>query len=186
MTRADAAKKPTRAKTVTKKTVTKKTEVKKPAAKKSVAKPAAKKTASAAKPAVKKPAAAKTAVKKPASKKVSAAAVKLCDRIVKVLDERKAENISVIDLEGKSSIGDFMVVATGTSPRHVSALAGYVVEAMEEAGLTNPGIEGHEQGDWVLVDGLSVIVHLFRPEVREMYNLEKMWAVPGGIDVVNV
>ena len=87
----------------------------------------------------------------------------------------KAEDIVVIDLEGKSSIADFMVIATGRSKRHVAATAGHLIERLKAAGLKPVPNEGLRQGDWVLVDAGDVIVHLFRPEVRDFYNLEKMW-----------
>ena len=87
----------------------------------------------------------------------------------------KAEDIVVIDLEGKSSIADFMVIATGRSQRHVAATAGHLIERLKASGLKPVPNEGLRQGDWVLVDAGDVIVHIFRPEVRDFYNLEKMW-----------
>jgi ribosome-associated protein len=90
----------------------------------------------------------------------------------------KAEDIVTIDLTGKSSIGDYMVVASGRSQRHVASIADRVVKDVEEAGLSRVRVEGQRQADWVLIDAGDVIVHVFRPEVREFYNLEKMWA-PG-------
>jgi len=94
------------------------------------------------------------------------------------LDEDKAEGIVVIDLAGKSSLTDYMVIASGTSQRHVSAMADHLREQIKESGFSNVSIEGQGQCDWVLVDAGDVIVHLFRPEVREFYNIEKMWGVP--------
>ena len=88
----------------------------------------------------------------------------------------KAEDSVTIDLTGKSSIGDFMVVASGRSQRHVASIAEHVVKDVEKAGVSHVRVEGLRQGDWVLIDAGDVIVHLFRPEVREHYNLEKMWA----------
>jgi ribosome-associated protein len=88
----------------------------------------------------------------------------------------KAEDIVTIDLTGKSSIADFMVVATGRSNRHVGSVADDVVEHLKNAGLTNIRVEGQPHCDWVLVDAGDVIVHVFRPEVREFYAIEKMWA----------
>lgn len=93
------------------------------------------------------------------------------------LDEDKAEEITIIDLAGKSSIADFMVVATGRSQRHVASLADKLQEKLEEHGVTDIAIEGKESCDWVLLDAGDIIVHLFRPGVRELYNLEKMWAI---------
>jgi ribosome-associated protein len=88
----------------------------------------------------------------------------------------KAEDIVTIDLTGKSSIADAMVVASGRSQRHVAAVADRVIQDLEEAGLPGIKVEGMRQADWVLIDAGDVIVHVFRPEVREFYNLEKMWA----------
>ena len=94
--------------------------------------------------------------------------------IEKILDDNKAQDIVVIDLEGKTSIANQMIVASGTSNRHVAALADKLMEALKKAGH-KATIEGEEKADWILIDAFDVIVHLFRPEVREFYNLEKMW-----------
>ena len=94
------------------------------------------------------------------------------------LDDMKAEDTVTIDLNGKSSIADFMVVTTGRSQRHVAAVADYVIEDLEKLGTVR--VEGKQQGDWVLIDAGDVIVHVFRPEVRVFYNLEKMWAGRSG------
>ncbi len=91
----------------------------------------------------------------------------------------KAEDITTIDLTGKSSIGDYMVVASGRSQRHVGAVADNVVEKLEEAGVPRVRVEGMKQSDWVLIDAGDVIIHVFRPEVRSFYNLEKMWSGGG-------
>lgn len=99
----------------------------------------------------------------------------------KTLDDDKALNVVVIDLAGKTEIADFMVIATGTSQRHVGAMAGHLAESMKASGLQGVAIEGQPQCDWVLIDGRDVIVHLFRPEVRQFYDLEKMWAGPGAV-----
>ena len=88
----------------------------------------------------------------------------------------KAEDSVVIDLTGKSSIGDYMVVTTGRSQRHVSAVADHLIKDIETAGHPRVRVEGMRQGDWVLIDAGDVIVHVFRPEVRAFYNLEKMWS----------
>ena len=88
----------------------------------------------------------------------------------------KAEDIVTIDLTGKSSIADAMVVASGRSQRHVAAVADRVVKDLEKAHLRGIRVEGMRQADWVLIDAGDVIVHVFRPEVRAFYNLEKMWA----------
>jgi len=97
---------------------------------------------------------------------------------VRTLDDSKAEQIVVIDLAGKSSIGDYMVVASGRSSRQVGALAEQLAEKLKSSGYRSPGMEGRSQGDWVLVDAGDVVVHLFRPEIRSLYNLEKMWGMP--------
>jgi ribosome-associated protein len=99
----------------------------------------------------------------------------LLDQITHWLDDAKAEEILAIDLKGKSSIGDFMVIASGRSDRHVGAIAEQLRRHLKEAGRTSVRVEGLEACDWVLVDTGDIVVHVFRPEVREFYNLEKMW-----------
>jgi ribosome-associated protein len=94
------------------------------------------------------------------------------------LDDMKAEDTLTIDLRNKSSIADYMVVSTGTSNRHVGSVADRVLKALSEAGLPGVRVEGLPQCDWVLIDAGDVIVHVFRPEVRAFYNLEKMWTAP--------
>jgi ribosome-associated protein len=88
----------------------------------------------------------------------------------------KAEDSITIDLTGKTSIADCMVVASGRSNRHVASIAEQVVKDLDKAGVPKVRVEGLRQGDWVLIDAGDVIVHVFRPEVREHYNLEKMWS----------
>ncbi|MEQ9519576.1 MAG: ribosome silencing factor [Parvibaculum sp.] len=100
----------------------------------------------------------------------------LLDLIVKCLDDDKAEDIVSIDLAGKSAIADHMVVASGRSGRHVGALADHVMRHVKEAGFGNARVEGLSQGDWVLIDSGDIIVHIFRPEVRDFYRLEQMWS----------
>jgi len=92
------------------------------------------------------------------------------------LDEAKAEHVATIDLAGKTSIGDFMVIATGRSDRHVGSVAEQIAKKLKEQGLGRVRVEGLEACDWVLIDTGDIIVHVFRPEVREFYNLEKMWS----------
>lgn len=99
------------------------------------------------------------------------------DLVIGSLDDDKAEDISVIDLRGKSSIADHMVIATGRSSRQVSAMAEHLIAKLKQTGLS-VGAEGMPQCDWVLIDGADIVVHLFRPEVRAFYNLEKMWGAP--------
>ena len=91
------------------------------------------------------------------------------------LDDMKAEDTVTIDLRGKSSIGDYMVVSTGRSQRHVGSVADRVVEDLHKVGVRTR-VEGMPHCDWVLIDAGDVVVHVFRPEVRDFYNLEKMWA----------
>ena len=91
------------------------------------------------------------------------------------LDDMKAEDIITIDLRDKSSVGDYMVVSSGRSARHVGSVADRVVEGLHKVGVA-ARVEGVPQCDWVLIDAGAVIVHVFRPEVRDFYNLEKMWA----------
>jgi len=90
----------------------------------------------------------------------------------------KAQDIVTLDLRGKTAIGDYMVVASGTSNRHVGSVADNVVKQLKDAGLTGLRIEGQPHCDWVLIDAGDLIVHIFRPEVRDFYGIEKMWA-PG-------
>ena len=99
----------------------------------------------------------------------------ILDIAVKALDDGKAEDIVVMDLQGKTSIASYMVIASGTSNRHVAALSEQVQLKLKEAGFKTAS-EGEEKADWILIDAFDVIIHLFKPEVREFYNLEKMWA----------
>ena len=94
--------------------------------------------------------------------------------IEKTLEDNKAENVIVIDLKGKTSIADYMVVASGTSQRHVASLAEKIYENLKKEGV-QVSMEGEEKADWVLIDAFDVIVHIFKPEVRDFYNIEKMW-----------
>jgi ribosome-associated protein len=98
--------------------------------------------------------------------------------IREILDENSAQDVLEIDIRGKSSIADYMLVASGRSNRHVGALSDYVLRGLKQAGFKNLGTEGQEGKDWVLVDAGDVILHVFRPEVRVFYNLEKIWSVP--------
>jgi len=97
------------------------------------------------------------------------------ETVLASLEDSKAENIINIDIQGKSSLGDYMVVASGRSHRHVSAVAEQLMRALRDAGLGTPRVEGLPGADWVLIDSGDIIVHIFRPEVRDFYNLEKMW-----------
>jgi ribosome-associated protein len=95
--------------------------------------------------------------------------------ILSRLDDMKAEETVTIDLRGKSAFSDYMVVTSGRSNRHVGAVAENVVKGLKEAGVPSPHVEGLTNCDWVLIDSGDVIVHVFRPEVREFYNLERLW-----------
>lgn len=106
----------------------------------------------------------------------------MIDLVLKSLDDAKAEQTVAIDITGKSSLTDHMVVTSGRSNRHVSAVADQLVKALREGGFGKPRVEGLPHADWVLVDAGDVIVHIFRPEVREFYNIEKMWAVDFAAD----
>ncbi len=99
------------------------------------------------------------------------------------MSDGKAEDIISIPLKGKSSIADYMIIANGTSTRHVSALANQVTSKIKTLGYHIFSIEGQRNGDWVLVDVGDVIVHLFRQEVREFYNLDKMWLAPNDLNL---
>ena len=137
--------------------------MKKLAAAKTVAKPAAK-------VAAKKPAAAKTKGLSPTHA--------LAQRLAKVIDDNKGEEIVTLSLKDKCSFADFMIVASGRAPRHVVALADYVADHLKKNGTPPLSVEGKESGDWVLIDAGDIVVHIFRPEVRHFYNIEKMWALP--------
>ncbi len=97
--------------------------------------------------------------------------------ILDALDDAKAENIVHVDITGKSSLADHVIVASGRSHRHVGAVADQLSRAIKDTGFDKPRVEGLPHCDWVLIDAGDVIVHVFRPEVREFYNIEKMWSV---------
>ena len=117
---------------------------------------------------------------KPRPRPDAAASQALLDLTEKTLADGKAEELVVIDLQGKTGIADYMVIATGRSQRQVVALAERLLEALKESGHRRAAAEGLPHGDWVLIDAGDVIVHLFRPEVRSFYNLEKMWGATLG------
>lgn len=101
--------------------------------------------------------------------------------VLNALEDDKAEDVVSIDLTGKSSVTDVMVIATGRSNRHVGAIADHLLRKLKDAGYGKVRVEGLKTCDWVLIDAGDVVVHLFRPEVRSFYDLEKMWSVaPGG------
>jgi len=96
------------------------------------------------------------------------------------LDDDKAQDVVFIDLKGKSPVADGLIVASGRSQRHVGAMADHLLRALKEAGYGKCRVEGMPSADWVLIDAGDVIVHLFRPEVRSFYNIEKIWSVDSG------
>ena len=98
------------------------------------------------------------------------------DKIEIILDDNKATNIISIDLKKKSFIADYMIIASGTSSRHLQSLSENIVSDLKKIGISNCRIEGRESNDWKLVDAIDIIVHLFHPEKREFYDLEKMWS----------
>jgi ribosome-associated protein len=106
---------------------------------------------------------------------VTGAQKPLIDLILDTLDDAKAEETVAVDITGKSSLADHMIVTSGRSQRHVGAVADQVITALRENGYGKPRVEGLPHCDWVLVDAGDVILHIFRPEVREFYSLEKMW-----------
>ena len=110
----------------------------------------------------------------------------ILDMVTSSLDSDKAEDIVAIPLGGKSSMADFMVIASGRSSRQVASMAEHLEFRLKQAGVEILGLEGMRQADWVLIDANDVIVHLFRPEVREFYGLERMWAGDGPQEVVTV
>ena len=100
----------------------------------------------------------------------------LKNKIINKLDSNKALGIVTIDLEGKSSIADYMIIASGTSSRHIQSLSEQVLEKLKNNGLENSRIEGKDSNEWKLVDGIDLIIHIFHPEKRKFYELEKMWS----------
>ncbi len=104
----------------------------------------------------------------------------ILDLVLQSLDDDKAEDIVQIDLRGRSSMADHMVIATGRSSRQVGAIAQKLIDRLKERFRLSARVEGKDAGDWVLIDTGDVVVHVFRPEVREFYQLEKMWQMPAG------
>ena len=110
----------------------------------------------------------------------------ILDLITSSLDADKAKNILTISLQGKSSMADYMVIASGTSSRQVASMAEHIEFKLKRAGVSLLGLEGMRQADWVLLDANDVIVHLFRPEVRDFYGLERMWMSASDEEVITV
>ena len=100
------------------------------------------------------------------------------NRIEKILDNNKAKNIISIDLKKKSYIADYMIIASGTSSRHLQSLSDNLVFELKKIGIYNCRMEGKDSLDWKLVDAIDIIIHIFHPEKREFYDLEKMWSEP--------
>ena len=96
--------------------------------------------------------------------------------IINTLDLNKAQDIVTIDLKDKSSMADYMIIASGTSSRHIQSLSEQVLDKLKDSGIKNSKIEGKESNEWKLVDGIDLIVHIFHPEKRKFYELEKMWS----------
>jgi ribosome-associated protein len=165
-------------KVAAKKAVVKKAAIKKAApksaskavSKKSVVKKSAPKKA----PSVKAPAGKKTSTKTTTTTMVAGAA--MCDFAQRTLDNMKARDIRVLDVRALTGITDFMVIASGTSDRHVRSIAGYLISEAKKAGLQILGSEGERDGEWALVDLGDVIVHVMQATTRDFYNLEKLWS----------
>ena len=96
--------------------------------------------------------------------------------VIDTLDQNKAQDIISIDLKDKSSMADYMIIASGTSSRHIQSLSEQVLEKLKDNGIKDSKIEGKESGEWKLVDGIDLIVHIFHPEKRKFYELEKIWS----------
>ena len=96
--------------------------------------------------------------------------------VINTLDLNKAQDIVTIDLKDKSSMADYMIIASGTFSRHIQSLSEQVLEKLKDNGIKNPKIEGKESTEWKLVDGIDLIVHIFHPEIRKFYELEKIWS----------
>ena len=96
--------------------------------------------------------------------------------IEKILNDNKAIDVSSINLRGKSSVADYMIVASGTSSRHLQALSEMILKKLKKEGISNCHLEGKDSNEWKLIDGIDIIIHIFNPEKRKFYNLEKMWS----------
>lgn len=170
--KAPAAKAPAK-KAVAKKAVTKTAPAKKAPAKKAAAPNKAKTVAP------KQVIAKKAAAKKPVAESARDSATETLKLVLARLEDMKAEETVTIDLRGKSAFSDYLVVTTGRSNRHVGAVAENVAKGLKEAGQKKLHVEGMTNCDWVLIDTGEVILHVFRPEVREFYNIERLWAQTG-------
>ena len=96
--------------------------------------------------------------------------------IEQILNDNKAIDIRTINLKNKSTVADYMIVASGTSSKHIQSLSEMIFEKLKREGVTNCHLEGKDSGEWKLIDGIDIIIHIFNPEKRKFYNLEKMWS----------
>lgn len=121
------------------------------------------------------------------TKKTAKTAIAAVEGVLEIvtasLEDSKAEELVTIDIKSKSALADYMVIASGRSNRHVGAIADHLLRELKNSGQGSAKVEGLESGDWVLIDVGDVIIHLFRPEVREFYALEKMWQMPASEEV---
>ena len=97
-------------------------------------------------------------------------------KIEQILHDNKAIDVKTINLEGKSTVADYMIVASGTSSRHLQALSEMILKKLKKEGISNCHLEGKDSNEWKLIDGIDIIIHIFNPEKRKFYNLEKMWS----------
>ena len=109
------------------------------------------------------------------NKQINNLTKKIIDIVYQILDDNKAQNIVIIDLKNKSSIADYMIIASGTSSRHIQAISENTAQKLRSFGLDDCRIEGQDSDDWKLIDALEIVIHIFHPEKRSSYNLEKMW-----------
>jgi ribosome silencing factor RsfS/YbeB/iojap len=148
--------------------------------------PANRTTTKRARPAASAAPKAAAPAKRPRKKAVASSAAKadarppLVDLVVAALEDMKAQNVLVLDVRGVTDVADSIVIASGTSDRHVKSLAASVYDKAKSAGTRPMGMEGEKEGEWVLVDLQDVIVHVMLPRVREFYGLEKLWDVRSG------
>jgi ribosome-associated protein len=170
------AKKAPAKKVIAKKLATKKAVAKKTAGKKVTAKKVVAKKAPAKKAVAKKSAIAAKVVIAPKGPRYAGPDWPLMNVILDAMEDAKAEEILPINVEGRSSMADGMVIASGRANRHVAAIADQLVDKLKAFGQKDVRVEGLETADWVLVDAGNIIVHIFRPEVRSFYNLEKLWS----------
>jgi ribosome silencing factor RsfS/YbeB/iojap len=156
----------------------------KPAAKKGAAKTKTK-TAVAKKPVAAKPASRRAAPVDTGPKELAPVVATLRRSVLSALEEMKAKEVKEIDIRGKASFADLLVIASGTSTRHVKSLADEVVKFVKKAGMMPLGIEGQKEAEWVLVDLGDIVCHIMLPRIREFYALERLWSVGGDLEASN-